>query len=339
MSAIGVVLFNMGGPENLDAVEPFLVRVFSDRSIIELPFGRIVQPVFARAIARLRRASVRRNYESIGGGSPQLALTRAQADALERRLNRPGAADEHRVFMAFRYTRPSAAEALAAMAHLGISRVVTVPLYPHFCRATTGSSWTDFDRAMTDPRWHDHGFRVTHVHGYAEDPLYLDAFADRIRQAWKSMSAEARHKGVILFSAHGLPQKFIDAGDPYVKQIEATRWGLVKRLNLPNRNLLGFQSRTGPVRWIGPGTDHLIEELGASGVKHLLVVPLSFVSDHIETLYEIDRLFADLARRSGIEEYRRPDALNTHPLFIECLARRVEELVEEPAPEAALATV
>lgn len=339
MSAIGVVLFNMGGPETLDAVEPFLVRVFSDRSIIELPFGRVVQPVFARAIARARRGAVRRNYESIGGGSPQLALTRAQAEALEARLNRDGASHEHRVFMAFRYTRPSAADALAAMAHLGIRRIVTVPLYPHFSRATTGSSWNDFEAAMTDPRWHDHGFRVTHVHSYAEDPLYLDALADRIRQAWNGLSEEGRGTGVILFSAHGLPQKFVDAGDPYLRQIEATRWGLVKRLDLPNRNLLGFQSRTGPVRWIGPGTDHLIEELGASGVKHLLVVPLSFVSDHIETLYEVDQLFGDLARRVGIVEYTRPQALNTHPGFIECLARRVEQLIEEPAPEAALAAV
>ncbi len=339
MSAIGVVLFNMGGPENLDGVEPFLVRVFSDRSIIQLPFGRVLQPVFARAIARARRASVQRNYRSIGGGSPQLALTRAQAEALERRLNRHDASREHRVFMAFRYTRPSAAEALAAMAHLGIRQIVTVPLYPHFSRATTGSSWADFEAAMRDSRWKDHGFTVTHVYSYAEDALYLDAFADRIRQAWQSMTDEGRRKGVILFSAHGLPQKFVDAGDPYVKQIEATRWGLVKRLNLPNRNLLGFQSRTGPVRWIGPGTDQLIEDLGASGVKHLLVVPLSFVSDHIETLYEIDQLFGDLARRVGIEEYRRPEALNTHPMFIECLARRVEQLIEDPAPEGALATV
>jgi ferrochelatase len=297
----------------------------------------VVQPLFARAIARARRGSVRRNYQSIGGGSPQLALTRAQADALEQRLNRSGASNEHRVFMALRYTRPSAAEALAALAHLGIRRIVTVPLYPHFSRATTGSSWNDFEAAMTDPRWQDHGFRVTHVDSYAEDPLYLDAFADRVRQAWQTMSEEGRHKGVILFSAHGLPQKFVDAGDPYLQQIEATRWGLVKRLNLPNRNLLGFQSRTGPVRWIGPGTDHLIEELGAAGVKHLLVVPLSFVSDHIETLYEIDQLFAGLAARVGIVEYRRPDALNTHPLFIECLARRVEQLVA--APDAALAAV
>jgi protoporphyrin/coproporphyrin ferrochelatase len=339
MSAIGVVLFNMGGPENLDAVEPFLVRVFSDRSIIELPFGRVVQPVFARAIARARRASVKRNYESIGGGSPQLALTRAQAEALEERLNRAPGSHEHRVFMAFRYTRPSADEALAAMAHLGIRRIVTVPLYPHFSRATTGSSWSDFEQAMTDARWKGHGFEVTHVDSYAEDPLYLDALTDRVRHAWNSMSEDGRRKGVILFSAHGLPQKFVDSGDPYVKQIEATRWGVVKRLNLPNRDLLGFQSRTGPVRWIGPGTDQLIEELGASGVKHLLVVPLSFVSDHIETLYEIDQLFAALARKAGIVEYRRPEALNTHPLFIECLARRVKELVEEPVPETALAAV
>jgi ferrochelatase len=322
---IGVVLFNMGGPENLDAVEPFLVNVFSDRAIIELPLGTFVQPLFARVIARARGASVRRNYEGIGGGSPQLPLTRAQAEALETRLNRW---DSHTysVFMAFRYTRPSAADTLEAMASRGIHRVITVPLYPHYSRATTGSSQADFDRALTDARWRRHGFDVTHLHSYPDDSLYLDAFASRIRDAYDAMTPEGRRHAVILFSAHGLPQKFVDAGDPYVKHIEATRQGLLERLRLPNRQVLAYQSRTGPVRWIGPGTEETIEELAAEGVKHLLVVPLSFVSDHIETLYEIDQLFGEVARKAGIVEYCRPAALNTHPQFIESLARQVERV-------------
>ncbi len=338
---IGVVLFNMGGPENLDAVEPFLVNVFSDRAIIELPLGAVVQPIFARVIARARRGSVRRNYEGIGGGSPQLPLTRAQAEALEERLNRSDKWDSHTyprhaadkcdcptysVFTAFRYTRPSAADTLEAMAGRGIHRVITVPLYPHYSRATTGSSQADFDRALTDTRWRRHGFDVTHVHSYPDDPLYLEAFASRIREAYDAMTPEGRRDGVILFSAHGLPQKFVDSGDPYVTHIEATRQGLLDRLRLPNRQVLAYQSRTGPVRWIGPGTEETIEELAAAGVKHLLVVPLSFVSDHIETLYEIDQLFGEAARKAGIIEYRRPEALNTHPQFIESLARQVERV-------------
>jgi len=331
MQQVGVVLFNMGGPENLAAVEPFLVNVFSDRAIIELPLGGFAQPLFARIIARARGASVRRNYEEIGGGSPQLRLTRAQAEALEARLNRSGA---YRVFMAFRYTRPSAADALEAMADHGIRRVVTVPLYPQFSRATTGSSQADFTRALQEPGVRAHGFDVTHLHSYADDPLYLDAFADRIRQAYDGMTPEGRQRCVVLFSAHGLPQKFVDQGDPYVDQIEATRQGLVARLRLPNRTVLAYQSRTGPVRWIGPGTEQVIKELAADGVRHLLVVPLSFVSDHIETLYEIDRLFGDEARSAGITEYVRPAALDTHPLFIESLARQVERAAGAPVPVA-----
>lgn len=337
-NTIGVVLFNMGGPENLDAVEPFLVNVFSDRAIIELPMGRFVQPLFARAIARARRASVRRNYEGIGGGSPQLRLTREQADALERRLNgdSPPSADcpPFAVFIAFRYTHPSAEHAIAAMAERGIHNVITVPLYPHYSRATTGSSQADFDRALLDPRWRQHGFHVTHIHSYPDDSLYLDALAALIRQTYEDMTPEGRREGVILFSAHGLPQKFVDAGDPYVKHIDATVRGLVDRLNLPTRHVLAYQSRTGPVRWIGPGTEETIEELAASGVKHLLVVPLSFVSDHIETLYEIDQLFAEVARQAGVVEYRRPEALNTHPLFIESLARQVERAAAAAAEPA-----
>lgn len=320
MDTIGVVLFNMGGPANLDEVEPFLVRVFSDRSIIELPFGSLLQPLVARAIARARRAAVRKNYESIGGGSPQLPLTRAQAEALEARLNAASTGPRYRAFIAFRYTRPSAAETLEAMAACGIHRVVTVPLYPHYSRATTGSSQADFDRALTDPRWRRHGFQVTHVQSYADDGRYLDALAGQVRRAYDAMSDEGRRDAVILFSAHGLPQKFIDGGDPYVQHIEATRRGILARLGVGNRDVLAYQSRTGPVTWIGPGTEEMILELASTGVRHLLVVPLSFVSDHIETLYEIDQLFGGIARRAGIVEYCRPQALNTHPLFIDALA-------------------
>src|SRR5262249_49574032 len=150
---------------------------------------------------------------------------------------------------------------------------------------------------------------------YADDPLYLDAFADTVRRALDGFQGPARERAVILFSAHGLPQKFVDEGDPYVEQIEATRRGLLERLAVPNRQVLGYQSRTGPVKWIGPGTDELLRELGREGVKEVLVVPLSFVSDHIETLYEVDILFAEMARSAGITDYRRPEALGTHPVF------------------------
>jgi ferrochelatase len=321
-----VVLFNLGGPDDLSAVEPFLVNLFSDREIIELPLGAALQPVMARIIAKMRGPSVRKNYERIGGGSPQLRITRAQAEALEEQLNAGCAGGRpYQVFIAMRYSRPSSADALEAIAAAGIRRIVTLTLFPHWSKATTGSSRNEFARALADPRWAGRKFDVSHIEQYYDDPGYLDAMAATVREAWDTIPVERRNRTVILFSAHGLPQKFIDEGDPYVTHIQATRWGILERLNLPNRQLLAYQSRTGPVKWLGPGTEEVIEELAHEGVRDLFVIPLSFVSDHIETLYEVDMLFGDAARKAGIVGYYRPEALNTHPLFIDalnCLVRR-----------------
>jgi protoporphyrin/coproporphyrin ferrochelatase len=326
---IAVVLFNLGGPDDLQAVEPFLVNLFSDREIIELPFGGALQPYMARLIAKIRGPSVRRNYERIGGGSPQLRITRQQAAALEARLN-TGGEERYKVFISMRYSRPSAADALRQIADAGIRHIVTLTLFPHYSKATTGSSRREFERTLADGRWGEAGFRMTNIDAYPDDPKYLDAMADTVIQAWLRIPAQRRNSAVVLFSAHGLPQKFIDEGDPYVDHIQTTRCGILERLPIPNRNLLAYQSRTGPVKWLGPGTDEMIEELGRDGVKDLLVVPLSFVSDHIETLYEVDLLFADIARKAGITGYSRPKALNTHPLYIEALADLVRRHVSGP---------
>lgn len=332
-----IVLFNLGGPGDLAAVEPFLVSLFSDREIIELPGGALMQPLVARLIAKMRGPGVRRNYEMIGGGSPQLRITQAQAEALEERLNLGRGRSAFRVFIAMRYSRPSSEDALEAISAAGIRRIVTLTLFPHYSRATTGSSRNEFDRALALPRWRAQGFEVSHIDSYPDDPAYLDAMTDTVRQAWSGIPRESRARAVILFSAHGLPQKFIDEGDPYVAHTQATRHGILDRLHLPNRQLLAYQSRTGPVKWLAPGTEEVIGELGREGVRDLLIVPLSFVSDHIETLYEVDQLFADAARDAGITGYYRPQALNTHPLFIEALAGLVSQHVAPAAPEPSLA--
>ncbi len=323
---IGVLLFNLGGPDSLAGVEPFLVKLFSDREIIELPAGRLLQPLFARVVAKVRGPAVRRNYASIGGGSPQLRLTTAQAAALEARLNRGGC--RFRVGIAMRYWSPDTAAALGAMAAAGISRLVTLTLYPQYSRATTGSSVNALQRVLARPEWRGR-FRVTGLDRYPDDPAYLDALADTVRSALEGFPAEARDDVVLLFSAHGLPQSFIDAGDPYVGETERTVAGVLERLRVPNRWRLGFQSRTGPVTWIGPGTEEVLRELGREGVRRVLMVAVSFVSDHIETLYEIDQLFKGDAVKAGIADYRRSPALNTHPLFIEALAGLVERHVAE----------
>jgi ferrochelatase len=330
-----VLLFNLGGPGNLDEVEPFLVNLFSDREIIELPLGAAMQPLMARLIAKLRGPGVRSNYEKIGGGSPQLRLTMAQAQALEERLNVGAAgARPHRVFIAMRYSRPSSEDALAAIDEAGIRRIITLTLFPHWSKATTGSSRNEFERVLAQPRWHARDFQVSHIDAYPADEGYLEAMTDAVRQAWNRIPAENRAETVILFSAHGLPQKFIDEGDPYVEHIEATRAGILERLAFTDRQLLAYQSRTGPVKWLGPGTEEVIGELGREGVKHLLVVPLSFVSDHIETLYEVDILFRDAARDAGITGYYRPEALNAHPLFIGALANLVHRHVRDDTGQA-----
>jgi ferrochelatase len=330
-----VLLFNLGGPDDLASVEPFLVNLFSDREIIELPFGAALQPVMARVIAKLRGPSVRRNYARIGGRSPQLQLTRQQASALEQRLNTGSCGTgPFRVFIAMRYSRPTCDDALAAIAAAGIRRIVTLTLFPHYSKATTGSSRREFDRALAGPVWRPFRFDVTHIDRYADDPRYLDAMSDLVARAWNTIPFERRRDTVVLFSAHGLPQKFIDEGDPYVQDIEATRQGILDRLRLPCRQILAYQSRTGPVKWIGPGTEETLEELGREGISDVLVVPLSFVSDHIETLYEVDMLFADAAREAGIVHYRRTESLNSSPLFIAALAGLVEDHLERPEPAA-----
>ena len=318
-----VVLFNLGGPDDLASVEPFLTKLFSDREIIRLPGGAVLQPAVARLIAKVRGPAVRRNYQRIGGGSPQLRITRAQAAALESRLNAGPGSDRYRVFIAMRYTRPSSVDVLTAIADAGIHRIVTLTLFPHYSRATTGSSRNEFARALASPAFRETPFHVTHIDHYADDAAYLDAMADTVRTAWERIAGERRQRAVIVFSAHGLPTKFIDEGDPYVGHIEATKAGILERLGLAARHVLGYQSRTGPVRWLGPGTEAVLAQLGREGVTDVLVVPLSFVSDHIETLYEVDMLFAESARAAGITGYHRVDALNTHPKFIDALGRLV----------------
>jgi ferrochelatase len=330
-SPIAVVLLNLGGPGDLASVEPFLVNLFSDREIIELPGGAALQPVLARLIAKVRGPAVRRNYALIGGGSPQLALTRGQAEALTERLNAASSGQQYRVFIAMRYSRPSASDVFTEIRAAGITRVVTLTLFPHYSKATTGSSRREFDRVLDSPEWRDlkAGLDVTNVDSYSSDPRYLDAMGAAVRTAWDSIPVDRQPQTVILFSAHSLPQRFVDAGDPYVSQINATRFGILARLGLQNQQLLTYQSRTGPVRWLGPGTDEVLVDLGRRGVKDVLIVPLSFVSDHIETLYEVDVLFAEVARKAGITGYYRTPALNTDPLFIDALVGLVRAHVRD----------
>ena len=321
-----VVLFNLGGLRRSPRSSP-LVNLFSDREIIELPSARGCSR-HSPAIARLRGPSVRRD-DWIGGGAPQL-IHRGQAGALERTLNGNESGTPFRVFIAMRYSKPSADDALDAIAEAGIRRVVTLSLFPHYSVATTGSSRKEFERAFARrPR---SPLLISHIDDYADDERYLDAMTGTVRAALQRVPLMERLHTVLLFSAHGLPQRFIDRGDPYVERIALTMDGIRRRLALPNRHVLAYQSRTGPVKWIGPGTDKTLEALGSEGVRSVLVVPLSFVSDHIETLYEVDQLFAETARRAGITGYYRSAALNASPAFIASLAALVRRQLSDGRP-------
>jgi ferrochelatase len=315
-SPIAVVLMNMGGPDSLDAVEPFLFNLLRDHELIPLPLGFLWQRLFARLVSRKRAKVVRDYYAQIGGKSPLCEITRAQADALEARLNanQPG---RFRCHVAMRYTPPFAAEVAEAVVAAGAKTVVALSLYPHYTTATTGSSLNDLRRAL---RKMDKNLPVVEIDRWPEEPLYLDAIAANLRRGLAEFG-DGRDVE-ILFSAHGLPMSFIRKGDPYVEHLKATIAGVMTRVGeRPWR--LTFQSKVGNQKWLEPQTDATLRELAKTGPKRVLVVPIAFVSDHIETLYEIDLLFGNEARELGLE-FRRAPSLNVDPTFIEALANLVE---------------
>lgn len=320
VAPVGVLVLNMGGPGTLDDVRPFLDRLFADRAIIRLPGGPLGQRLLSRLIVAARLGAVRRNYASIGGGSPIHRYTAAQAGGVAARLAaRRGT--PHRPYIAFRYTPPSADEALAAMARDGVRDVIALSLYPHYSRATTGSSLDDLRRALAAGGG-AYRFRLRVIDRWYDHPGYLDLLAARVGEALEHWPIARRRDVALVFSAHSLPMSLVEAGDPYPAHVAATMDGVLARLDstAPARRLLAFQSQTGPVRWLEPRTDRALETLGAAGVRDVLVVPLSFVSDHIETLYEVDRLFAGIARAAGITMFRRTESLNDDARFLDVLA-------------------
>ena len=308
-----VLLLQMGGPDSLEAVEPFLLNLFSDRDIIRIG-PAFLQPLIARFIARRRAPKVAGYYEKIGGKSPLRELTEAQAAALEEKLG-----EEYRCFVAMRYWRPSTIEALAAIKKEGIPRIIALSLYPHYSRATTGSSINELKRVMAESGVR---FEVSYIDRFFDHPLYIRALTERIEEGLTRFSD--RSVVELVFSAHSLPQSFIDQGDPYLSHIEETVRLVMESLGEINHHL-AFQSRAGPVKWLEPSTEEVIRHLAAHDCKNLLMVPLSFVSDHIETLYEIDIQYAEEARALGIDTFRRSPSLNSAPLFIDCLADLVRK--------------
>jgi protoporphyrin/coproporphyrin ferrochelatase len=320
---IGVVLLNLGGPDSLDAVEPFLYNLFVDPDIINFPGSFLVRKPLARLISSKRHPSIQEQYKKIGGKSPLKEFTLGQARLLEERLNEKFPA---RVYAAMRYWHPFTEEVIDELEREGIEKVVLLPLYPQYSKATTESSVKEWKKQLaargnTSIEW-------SLIEHYYDFPPYLDAFVERINEGLEKFPAEVRETVEILFSAHGTPMKLVREGDPYSGHICETVTAVKERGGWPNPHHLCFQSKVGPQKWLTPSTPTTIEELAAKGTKNMLAVPIAFASDHLETLFEVGIEFKHLATEKGVERFEVTEGLNYSPTFIDALAQLVHRRLE-----------
>ncbi|MDM9581387.1 MULTISPECIES: ferrochelatase [unclassified Nostoc] len=326
MGRVGVLLLNLGGPDKLEDVGPFLYNLFSDPEIIRLPFRWLQKPL-AWFIATRRTRTSQENYKQIGGGSPLRRITEAQGEALKEQLGFLG--QEVNIYVGMRYWHPYTEEAIAQITQDKVEHLVILPLYPQFSISTSGSSFRLLDKLwQEDPKLQPIDYTV--IPSWYKQPGYLQAMAQLIAQELEQFpNPDDVH---IFFSAHGVPKSYVEeAGDPYQVEIEECTALIMQTLNRPNAHTLAYQSRVGPVEWLQPYTEDALKELGAEGVKDLVVVPISFVSEHIETLQEIDIEYREVAEEAGIHNFRRVPAPNTHPVFINALAQLVIDALRNPS--------
>ncbi|QLE39242.1 ferrochelatase [Nostoc sp. C052] len=326
MGRVGVLLLNLGGPDKLEDVGPFLYNLFSDPEIIRLPFRWLQKPL-AWFIATRRTRTSQANYKQIGGGSPLRRITEAQGEALKEQLGYLG--QEANIYVGMRYWHPYTEEAIAQIAQDNVEHLVILPLYPQFSISTSGSSFRLLEKIWQEnPKLQPIDYTV--IPSWYKEPGYLQAMAQLIAQELEQFpNPDEVH---IFFSAHGVPKSYVEeAGDPYQQEIEECSALIIQTLNRPNAHTLAYQSRVGPVEWLQPYTEDALKELGAQGVKDLVVVPISFVSEHIETLQEIDIEYREVAEEAGIHNFRRVPAPNTHPVFINALAQLVIDALRNPS--------
>jgi len=326
MARTAIVLMNLGGPDSLDAVEPFLFNLFSDPAIIRLPW--LLRMPLARLVAHGRARTARDIYARLGGASPLLANTAAQARALDERLG-PG----YRSFVAMRYWRPTSADVARAVAEWRPDEIVCLPLYPQFSTTTTASSLAAWRRAASRQGL-DCPTRV--VCCYPAEAGFVEAMAGLMRPALDRASGFGKPPRLLL-TAHGLPKRIVNAGDPYPKQVELTARAIVTSLARPELDWqVCYQSRVGPLEWIGPATDAEIRRAGAEGAP-LVVAPISFVSEHSETLVELDLDYRRIAETCGVPAYVRVSAVGIEPAFITALAALVRRARAASQDEACAA--
>ena len=318
-SVPGVLLFNLGGPETLEDVRPFLFNLFSDPEIIRIK-NNFLRRLLAWFIATTRQGKSRRLYQDIGGGSPLRKITEAQAAALQERLEALGY--PARTYIGMRCWRPFIEEAIQEIEHAGTLRLLALPLFPQYSVSTTGSCLSYFKQVLDD-RGLASRIEVSYIKSWFDEPLYIDAMAETIQAAMEKFSDQEPNQIHILYSAHSIPARYVTEGDPYLEQTKRTVSLINTRLGNLSPSTLAFQSKVGPVKWLEPSTKSVLQQLGRDGTKKLLVVPVSFVSDHVETLQEIDILYRQIAMSAGIQEFHRAAALNLTPKFIDALAALV----------------
>ncbi len=325
MGRVGVLLLNLGGPEQLEDVRPFLFNLFADPEIIRLPVPWLQKPL-AWLISNSRAKQSQQNYSQIGGGSPLRRITEQQADALKHSLEAAGQPTE--MYIGMRYWYPFTEEAIARIKRDGIEELVVLPLYPQYSISTSGSSFRLLQKLWKeDPSLER--IRYTVIPSWYARPGYVRAMADLITQELDQLPDPSA--GHVFFSAHGVPVSYVEeVGDPYQREIEHCVELIMQALGRPNAHTLAYQSRVGPVEWLQPYTEEAIAELAEQGINNLVVVPISFVSEHIETLQEIDMEYREIAEEAGIETFRRVPALNTHPGFIDDMGKMVMEALESP---------
>jgi protoporphyrin/coproporphyrin ferrochelatase len=322
---LAVVALNMGGPDSPEAVAPFLRNLFSDPDLIQLGWARPLQPLLARLIAHRRAPFSRAAYAQIGGKSPIREESQAQVDAVAKAMETLGV--PARPYVAMSYWHPFPAETAARMRDDGITRALLLPLYPHRSRSTTGSVLRAMQTALGEQK-----ISSARIDGYATAPGYIEAICERIHEAGAQLPEADRTTAPVLFSAHGLPESYVRGGDPYLDDVRSTVTAVTRRLGLGERARLSFQSRVGRRRWLGPTTEGALDALASAGHHAVVVVPVSFTGEHVETLQEIDILYRERAATRGITHFARARTVGCHPAFIADLAKALTTLAGGMAP-------
>ncbi|CAO3676205.1 unnamed protein product [Rhizopus stolonifer] len=320
-----IVLTNMGGPKTLDDVQGFLLNLFSDRDIMHLPF----QNYAAKFISMRRTPQIKEQYDAIGGGSPILHWTRKQGEAMEKILDEisPETAP-HKHYIAFRYVEPFTKTALEEMKADKVKRAILFSQYPQYSCSTTGSSINELHRRIVELGM-ENDIQWSLIDRWPTHPGFIETTAKKIEQKLAEYSEEERKEAIIMFSAHSLPMSVVNRGDPYPAEVAATVDRVMNQLKQRYPYRLCWQSQVGPKAWLGPQTSEALKGFAKRGQKNIVVVPIAFTSDHIETLFELDREYAEEAKELGITGWKRVDALNDDPMFTNAMAQIVKEHMDQ----------